>query len=365
MTPAGAVSTFVSSGLDMPAGLAFDAAGNLYVANNDGNTISKVTPSGAVSTFVSSGLYDPGYLAFDAAGNLFVSEAVRGSIVEVTPAGVVSTFVGSYGGLDLPEGLAFDAAGNLYVANYYGTISKVTPAGVVSTFVSSGLCEPMGLAFDAAGNLYVANTGSNTVSKVSIATQTAITSDHASGSAYGQLVTFTATVTPASGPIGTVQFQDNGTDIGSPVTLVNGTASYSTSALTAGSHAITAVYSGDSIFTASTAPAITQSVATAALTVTANSTSKTYGRSVTFAGTEFTTSGLVNGDKVTSVSLSSPGAAATAHRGRLALHHHAQRRGGHGPGQLQHQLRRRQPDGQQGGPDGDRQQHEQDLRPGR
>jgi hypothetical protein len=40
--------------------------------------------------------------------------------------------------------------------------------------------------------------------------------------------------------------------------------------------------------------------------------SKSYGQTLTFAGSEFTTSGLVNGDTVTSVSLASPGAAATA-----------------------------------------------------
>ena len=50
----------------------------------------------------------------------------------------------------------------------------------------------------------------------------------------------------------------------------------------------------------------------AALTITADSTSKTYGQTVTFAGTEFTESGLVNGDTVTSVTLTSAGAAATA-----------------------------------------------------
>ena len=55
------------------------------------------------------------------------------------------------------------------------------------------------------------------------------------------------------------------------------------------------------------------------LTITAASTSKTYGQAVTFAGTEFTSnapdgsSGLVNGDSIASVTLSSPGAAATAH----------------------------------------------------
>jgi filamentous hemagglutinin family protein len=50
----------------------------------------------------------------------------------------------------------------------------------------------------------------------------------------------------------------------------------------------------------------------ALLTITANSTSKTYGDTVTFAGTEFTDSGLLNSDTVTSVTLTSPGAAATA-----------------------------------------------------
>ena len=48
------------------------------------------------------------------------------------------------------------------------------------------------------------------------------------------------------------------------------------------------------------------------LTVTANNTSKTYGNMLIFAGTEFTAIGLVNGDSVSYVSLSSAGAAATA-----------------------------------------------------
>ena len=50
----------------------------------------------------------------------------------------------------------------------------------------------------------------------------------------------------------------------------------------------------------------------AALTVTANSRTKVYGQTVTFAGTEFTTSGLLGADTVTSVTLTSAGAAATA-----------------------------------------------------
>src|SRR6185369_10401181 len=52
-----------------------------------------------------------------------------------------------------------------------------------------------------------------------------------------------------------------------------------------------------------------------ALTVTATARTKTYGQAVTFAGTEFTTSGLLAGDTVTSVTLTSSGAAATASAG--------------------------------------------------
>ncbi len=49
-----------------------------------------------------------------------------------------------------------------------------------------------------------------------------------------------------------------------------------------------------------------------ALTITADDQTKTYGDTVTFLGTEFTTSGLVNSDTVDSVTLTSGGAAATA-----------------------------------------------------
>ena len=56
----------------------------------------------------------------------------------------------------------------------------------------------------------------------------------------------------------------------------------------------------------------TLTVGPATLTITANSRSKTYGQTVTFAGTEFSANGLVNGDTVTNVALNSAGAAASA-----------------------------------------------------
>ncbi len=44
--------------------MAFDAAGNLYVANVAQRTVSKVTPAGVISTFA-AGFDDPEGLAFD------------------------------------------------------------------------------------------------------------------------------------------------------------------------------------------------------------------------------------------------------------------------------------------------------------
>ena len=52
-------------------------------------------------------------------------------------------------------------------------------------------------------------------------------------------------------------------------------------------------------------------VGPASLTITAANASKTYGQTVTLDGTEFTESGLVNGDSVTGVTLTNAGAAGT------------------------------------------------------
>ena len=75
----------------------------------------------------------------------------------------------------------------------------------------------------------------------------------------------------------------------------------------------------------------------------------------------FTTSGLVNSDTVTSVSLSSPGAAATATVAGSPYAIVASGAVGSGLGELHDQLRQRQPDGEPGAADDHGQQHDQDL----
>jgi DNA-binding beta-propeller fold protein YncE len=70
LAPVGAVNL----GYDTPRGMAFDPAGNLFVANPDAGNIVKFTPDGHSSTFA-SGLVHPFGLAFDGGANLFVADA--------------------------------------------------------------------------------------------------------------------------------------------------------------------------------------------------------------------------------------------------------------------------------------------------
>jgi hypothetical protein len=76
------------------------------------------------------------------------------------------------------------------------------------------------------------------------ASTTTISATPAGQSTPGQVVTFTATVAPAAAT-GSVQFNDGDTAIGTGA-LVNGVATFSTSALKNGNHSITAAYLGDS-----------------------------------------------------------------------------------------------------------------------
>ena len=166
------------------------------------------------------------------------------------------------------------------------------------------------------GTMSISGTG------VQIATTAAVVSS-AGTSTYGSTVTFTATVTPASGSgeTGTVQFQIDGSNAGSPVSISGNTAAYATSALSAGSHSIVAIYSGDGKFTGSTSSTLSQTVGMATLTITANSNSKTYGTVMSFSGTAFTQSGLVtaNGDSITGVGESCTGCLAAAAVGSYAI----------------------------------------------
>jgi hypothetical protein len=109
-------------------------------------------------------------------------------------------------------------------------------------------------------------------------------------SAFGQSVTFTATVkalSPGSGtPSGSVTFMEGSTPLGS-APLSSGKATFHTGSLVTGSHSITAVYNGDTNFTTSTSVAVTQSVQQDATTTKLSSSvnPSVFGQSVTLTAT--------------------------------------------------------------------------------
>jgi hypothetical protein len=88
-----------------PYGLAFDASGNLYVANDGTNTIERFTPGGVGSLFASTGSSSPGGLAFDSSGNLYAT-LTNNTIERFTPGGVGSLFANM--GLSTPTLIAIN-----------------------------------------------------------------------------------------------------------------------------------------------------------------------------------------------------------------------------------------------------------------
>lgn len=124
-------------------------------------------------------------------------------------------------------------------------------------------------------------------------------------STYGDSVTFTATVTRSGGsatPTGTVDFLNGGVSIGTgTLSGSNGTATatFSTTSLTAVSHTITAVYNGDSNFTASTSSAISETVNKRNIAVTADAKTKVYGDPDPVLTYQITPGSLVSGDSFT------------------------------------------------------------------
>ena len=158
--------TATLTGVNAPRALAFDARGDLFVANSQGTTVSEFAPGSTTPTATLTGLNSPTALAFDARGDLFVANAAFGTVSEFAPGSTTPT--ATLTGLDSPAALAFDAHDNLFVASSGdNTVREFAPGSTTPTATLTGLDFPTALAFDASGDLFVANgdLGSNTVSE--------------------------------------------------------------------------------------------------------------------------------------------------------------------------------------------------------
>ena len=135
-----------------------------------------------------------------------------------------------------------------------------------------------------------------TVTATAIGTVTVLGAS-ATSAVSGTSITFTATVTPASGttsPTGAVTFLDGTTTLGTG-TLAGGVATYTTTTLSVASHSITASYGGASGFSGSTSPVATVTITAPVVGTTtalgASATSAVSGTSITFTATVTPASG--------------------------------------------------------------------------
>lgn len=229
-TPAGSGTAGFADGtgnaaqFSNPAGVVTNAAGDVFVADRLNHRIRRITAAGVVSTFAGSG--DPGFtngigtaarfekpagLAIDAAQNLYVADEQNHQIRKITPAGVVSVFAGSgiAGFLEgsaatarflYPTGVAVDADGNVYVADSGNhRIRKISAVdGMVSTHAGTGVAgatdgavadaqfsTPKALALGAGAALIVADTGNHSIRVIDAGTVITLAGDGTEGFANG------------------------------------------------------------------------------------------------------------------------------------------------------------------------------------
>jgi sugar lactone lactonase YvrE len=208
--PASGVQATASS-LARPAAVAFDSAGNLYIADRDNHVVREVNTAGIITTIAGTGeqgfsgdggaatgaqLDSPSGVAIDAAGNVYIADT-RNHRVRKVSGGTIATIAGTGtagfsgdGGpsvsaaLNNPSALALDSNGNLYIADTDNhRIRKIagttitTVAGNGEQFfsgdggaaVAAGLDSPAGVAVDSTGNIYISDTRNQRVRIVNAA----------------------------------------------------------------------------------------------------------------------------------------------------------------------------------------------------
>jgi trimeric autotransporter adhesin len=186
-----------SAALVGPENVAFDTHGNAYIADADGNRIRKVDTTGKITTVAGTGVSGytndgglatqaeldfPYGVAVDANGNIYIADNFVGAIRKVNTSGIINTFAISPNFFSL-QTLVLDRLGNLFAVDsgtcvvwkFDGNGNATVVAGVEFVCGYNGdniqastaqLNGPYGIAFDSLGNLYIADSGNNRVRRV-------------------------------------------------------------------------------------------------------------------------------------------------------------------------------------------------------
>ena len=152
-----------------PYGVAFDSAGNIYVAKNStlNNGIEKYTSAGSYE--FSWGNYgtdngdfhNPYAIAIDSVDNIYVSDSNNGRVQKFDVHGVYqSKFSVS---TSTVKGIAVDSSNNIYAVNGNGVVEKFSSAGSrTATWSNTGANM---VATDTSSNVYVTRTSTKTIEK--------------------------------------------------------------------------------------------------------------------------------------------------------------------------------------------------------
>ena len=201
----------IEAWVNLPVSTAFDAAGRMYISDQENQRIRRVDNNDIITTVAGTG--QPGFsgdggpavdaqifapvgqaaaptsrIAIDRDGNLYLADTANNRIRKIDTGGIINTVAGTgaagfsgEGGLateaslNFPIDIDIDEEGNLFIADTFNScIRKVDTNGNITTFAGrcglSGydgddgppeearLDRPYGIAFDTEGNLYIADT---------------------------------------------------------------------------------------------------------------------------------------------------------------------------------------------------------------
>ena len=204
-----------NANLNNPYGMAVDSSGNVFIADQGNNRIRKVDTNGIITTVAGNGtngysgdggvatnamLNLPAGVAIDTQGNLFISDLGNTRIRKVDTNGIIITVAGNgtngysgdggvatNGNLSSSWGLAVDSHGNLFIADTLNNrVRMVDTNGIITTIAGEGpsypsaggysgdggaatnamLWEPCSIAVDSHGNLFFADYNNSRVREV-------------------------------------------------------------------------------------------------------------------------------------------------------------------------------------------------------
>ena len=114
----------IAAEMNATVGLAFDAAGNLFVADHGNDRIRRIDTSGIITTIAGTGQNDP-----FGKGQFVPGVGKQGG--DGRPATQAT--------LDAPWGISFDAAGNLYIADRdHDAVRRIARNGIITTVAGNG-----------------------------------------------------------------------------------------------------------------------------------------------------------------------------------------------------------------------------------